>query len=73
MQVGIPACKPEGSHAIKPVSIHKGQQVLSQSSSTNKKYFSKRKQKNEKRKRKLSQRTGFRQAKRNRNKSRRVS
>jgi len=45
MQIGIPACKPAGSHAIKPVSIHKGQQVLSQSSSTNKKYFSKRKQK----------------------------
>ncbi|MCD0472554.1 hypothetical protein [Flavobacterium sp. JAS] len=39
MQVGIPACKPASSHAIKRACIHKGQQVLSQSSSALKKIF----------------------------------
>lgn len=39
MQVGIPACTPASSHALKRANIYNGQQVLRQSSSAYKKYF----------------------------------
>jgi len=51
MQVGIPACTPASSHAVKRASIHKGQQVLSQPSSALKKiFFQKKTEKREKEK-----------------------
>ncbi|TPG31324.1 hypothetical protein EAH81_27025 [Flavobacterium pectinovorum] len=75
MQGFIPACKPARSHAIKHAGIHIGQHVLRQCSITNKKkdIFPKETEKRKKEKESNLKRTGYRQAKRNRNKSRRVS
>lgn len=67
------ACTQSRTQVIKPAIIYKGQQVLRHSnSSSKKKYFPKRNRKTEKRKRKQFYRTGCRQTKRKRNKSRRV-
>jgi uncharacterized metal-binding protein len=54
MQTGILACKPAGSHPVKPAGVRAGQKVCQQSHIIKKKqkYFSKRKQKKEKKKKK---------------------
>ncbi|TPG37759.1 hypothetical protein EAH81_17660 [Flavobacterium pectinovorum] len=53
-QVCIPACKPAGSHTVKPAGIRAGHKVLQQSSITKKKknIFRKENRKREKKKKK---------------------